>query len=345
MSQFDYIKKITEYALKENNEQLKESVRGLIDYSRKIKKHNFALELQSILRESQKKKAANSGVTGYIPSLEQHQMDDQDLGELILEKLSSEYSFRDLISDNHVKETLKLLIKEQQNYDYLKKYHLPVSNKLFLYGPSGCGKTLAAYVLAGELKRPVYVVNVGAVVSSKLGNTSKNLSKLFHKAARSEAILFFDEFDTLGKLRDYSQDHAEMKRVVNTFLQLFDYLPDHVVLIAATNHDHIIDQALLRRFDYKLKLNLPDKQQIKDLVYKIKKSGSFKFEKGMNLDMVAEQAEGLSYFSIQKTLVQTLKKSLFDIQSNTTHLSPAIDTRLWLKLIELEKQQQDEQRV
>ena len=112
---------------------------------------------------------------------------------------------------------------------WMASSYLPVSNKLFLYGPSGCGKTLAAYVLSGELKRPVYVVNAGAVVSSKPGNTSKNLSKLFHKAARSEAILFFDEFDTLGKLRDYRQDHAEMKRVVNTFLQLFDYLPNHVV--------------------------------------------------------------------------------------------------------------------
>lgn len=339
MSQFDYIKKITEHALNNDQQQLKQSVRELIDYSKKVKKHNFALELQSILKEHHQNKASNSGVAGFIPSLEQEPVQDKELNDLILEKLSSQYSFDDLVVDNSVIESLQLLVKEQQNYEFLKKHELPVSNKLFLYGPTGCGKTLAAYVIAGELERPVLVVNVGAVVSSKLGDTSKNLSKLFHKAARTNAILFFDEFDTLAKLRDYSQDHAEMKRVVNTFLQLFDYLPDHVLLIAATNHDHVIDKALLRRFDFKLNLSKPDKKQILDLINRIKQSGNFSFDDSYDPVYISNKAEGLSYYSIQKTLVQALKRSLFDLETNTTHLTPVIKTERWLQLLEQEKQQ------
>ena len=163
MSHYDYIKEITRYALLNDDERLKEKVRGLIDYSKKINKHNFALELQSILKENWQKQAVNSGPSFHNRITEALPVEDGTLKDLILEKLSSEYSFDDLISKQSVKDSLKLFVKEQQNFEYLKKYELPVSNKVFLHGPSGCGKTLAAYVLAGELDRPMYVVNVGAM--------------------------------------------------------------------------------------------------------------------------------------------------------------------------------------
>ena len=341
MSQYDYIKEITRYALQSDEKRLKEKVQGLIDYSKKINKHNFALELQSILKESWQKQAVNSGSVSHSVIPKSIPIDDQSLKDLILEKLSSSYSFDDLICDDHVAEHLRLFVKEQQSYEYLKKFELPVSNKVFLHGPSGCGKTLAAYVLAGELNRPMYVVNVGAIVSSKLGETSKQLSSLFQKATRNECILFFDEFDTLGKLRDTSQDHAEMKRVVNTFLQLFDYLPQNVVLIAATNHSHMIDSALIRRFDVKLELQLPDKGQIKELISKTLEAGPFSLDKKSHLNKIIKLSEGLSYYSIQRTLFRAIKNSLFDLEKKTTHLKPVIDTEFLLKAIENEKQQQN----
>lgn len=340
MSHYDYIKEITRYALRNDNAQLKEKVRGLIDYSKKINKNNFALELQSILKENWQKQAVNSGTSFQNRVSEVLPVEDRALKDLILEKLSSEYSFEDLICEQTVRDSLQMFVKEQQNFEYLKKYGLPVSNKVFLHGPSGCGKTLAAYVLAGELNRPMYVVNVGAIVSSKLGETSKNLSRLFQKAARNECILFFDEFDTLGKLRDYSQDHAEMKRVVNTFLQLFDYLPQHVVLIAATNHSHMIDSALIRRFDTKLKLDRPDKTQIERLINKTLRGGSFSLDDKNSLKEIVRSAEGLSYYSIQRTLINAIKSSLFDLEKKTTRLNPTIKTDYWLNLIEEEKNQQ-----
>ncbi|WP_400260912.1 AAA family ATPase [Sphingobacterium sp. SG20118] len=102
----------------------------------------------------------------------------------------------------------------------------------------------------------IIVVHLSAIVSSKLGETSKNLAKIFRKAAQEDCIIFIDEFDSLGKVRDYSQDHGEMKRVVKTILQLFDYLPQSSMVIAATNQKEMLDEALLRRFDLFLLLNL-----------------------------------------------------------------------------------------
>lgn len=96
-------------------------------------------------------------------------------------------------------------------------------------------KTLSAYVLAGELNRPLIIVNLGTVISSRLGETSKNLTQIFKTAVQEKAIVLLDEFDSLGKIRDYDQDHGEMKRVVNTILQLFDFVSQDTIIIAATN--------------------------------------------------------------------------------------------------------------
>ena len=148
----------------------------------------------------------------------------------------------------------------------ISKFQLPIINKILFHGPSGTGKTLASYVLAGELHKMIYVVNLGAIVSSKLGETSKNIAKLFRKAAIDDCIIFLDQFDSLGKARDYNQDHGEMKRIVNTILQLFDYFPQSSIVIAATNQLNMIDKALLRRFDVNLRFDLPNENQIKELI-------------------------------------------------------------------------------
>jgi SpoVK/Ycf46/Vps4 family AAA+-type ATPase len=207
-----------------------------------------------------------------------------------------------------------------------------------LHGPSGCGKTLASYVIAGELKKTMVVVNLGAIVSSKLGETSKNLAKLFRKAAVDDCIIFIDEFDSLGKIRDYSQDHGEMKRVVNTILQLFDYLPPSSIIIAATNQVDMIDDALLRRFDINLEFDLPSVNQVHDLIALTLKGGKFKFDRVKSANSIIKSAIGLSYYSIQKTLVTAIKQSLFKHKKdNVVPINHLIDTSIWKVLVEDEK--------
>jgi len=336
MSQFDFIKDIAKYGLENDQNKLLSVLNELIDYSKQHKKVNFAIQLQSILRDAIRLQQT-SGLTPVGSLKHQIREDDRAINEFILEKLTSDYRINDLVCNAHFKDEFEYFIKEHKRIDFLRKHNLPVSNKLLLHGPSGCGKTLAAYVMAGELEKMMFVVDLGSIVSSKLGETSKNLSKIFKRASSEGCIIFLDEFDSLGKIRDYSQDHGEMKRVVNTLLQLFDYLPQDTILIAATNQKSMLDDALLRRFDLSLDLELPNKSQITELVNKILDNTAFSFDNKINAKKCIDSALGLSFYSIQKTLVTSIKRSIFEIDPKVVKLHSKISTSKWMSLILSEK--------
>lgn len=335
MSQADYIKDIARFGLENDQDQLLEVLSKLIEHSRQTKKVNFALQLQSILKEGlraqQTKGLAAVGSQKYYLK-----EDDRLLNELIIEKLTSDYSFDNLVCSPNIKEELTYFVQEHRDIKLLNKFDLPVSNRILFHGPSGCGKTLASYVLAGELDKMMYVVNLGAIVSSKLGETSKNLSKLFRQASSENCIIFFDEFDSIGKVRDYSQDHGEMKRVVNTILQLFDYLPQDSIVIAATNQMQMIDEALLRRFDMTINLGLPTNAQIQELIEKTLAKSPFKFRTKKELSEIIKLSEGLSFYLIQRAIITAIKRTLFKMNDNdNTKLQ--IDFNILKELILKEK--------
>ncbi|MDN3724662.1 ATP-binding protein [Aequorivita sp. SDUM287046] len=159
--------------------------------------------------------------------------------------------------------SLNQLLKEYKHLAILSHYNLPVANKIFLFGHTGCGKTTTAKAIAKALNKKIIILNLGNIVSSRLGETARNITEVFSKAARENAVLLLDEFDSIGKFRDHdAKDSAEMKRLVNTVIQLIDELPSHAFLIAATNHSQVIDTALLRRFQLKLKFELPTPKQL-----------------------------------------------------------------------------------
>lgn len=164
----------------------------------------------------------------------------------------------DVLLDEENLEQIKQLIKEYQFIDELNHYNLPVNNKILLHGYSGCGKTTTAKAIAQEIGKPILILNLSNIVSSRIGETSQNIRMLFDKATREKAVLFLDEFDQIGKARgNDDKDVGEMRRLVNTVIQLIDYLPQNSILIAATNHPHILDIALLRRFQLKIEFKLP----------------------------------------------------------------------------------------
>lgn len=333
MGQIDYIKNIARYGLENDRENLLKSLNEFIEFYKDSKKINLALQLQSLLKESNR----NSGNLTKVGSDHYfNQQNEREINDLFIDKLKSDYRLENLVIDPELKNELIYFLKENNSIELLQKFELPVSNKLLLHGPSGCGKTLASYVIAGELNKPMYVVNLGAIVSSKLGETSKNLTKVFKKAALEDSIIFIDEFDSLGKIRDYNQDHGEMKRVVNTILQLFDYLPQSSIVIAATNQENMIDEALLRRFDVNLEFSLPNRSQIEELIQLTLKKGNFKTPSKTALNKIIRQCESLSYYSIQKTLINAIKRTLFK-QLDDKKLVHKIDVSIWSELIQLEK--------
>lgn len=173
----------------------------------------------------------------------------------------------DVILENENKAALQQMLKEYQYQDELKKYHLTVNHKIILHGESGCGKTMTAKAIANQLNKPLLVLDLSSFVSARIGETAKNIKMIFDKAEQDKAVLFLDEIDHLGKMRT-NDDHdvGEMRRLVNTLLQLIDHFSDRGLLIAATNHIDILDTALLRRFQLKIAYKRP-KQEVLDHYY------------------------------------------------------------------------------
>lgn len=183
--------------------------------------------------------------------------------DLYFQELQPQVSIDELLLEDTKKEQLKNFIKEHKYAKQLLNMGLPVSNTLLLHGHTGCGKTFTARMLASELKKRLIVVNLSNIVSSKLGDTAKNIAMLFRKAATTGAVLFLDELDALGQRRDLDvSDASEMRRVVNSILQLVDKLPSEMVLVGATNQLNHIDTALVRRFDTQIEYVLPRDTQM-----------------------------------------------------------------------------------
>jgi SpoVK/Ycf46/Vps4 family AAA+-type ATPase len=190
-------------------------------------------------------------------------MNLNDLTVIDTEKIALD----DLFFSNENKTALLQVIKEHQYITELQKYNLKVDNKILLHGSSGCGKTTTAKAIANTLNKKIVIINLSTIIDARIGETSKNIKAIFDKAIRERAVLFLDEFDQIGKSRDSEdKDVAEMRRLVNTIIQLFDYFPSDSLLICATNHYEIIDSALLRRFQLRLKYDLPLQKQL-DLYY------------------------------------------------------------------------------
>ena len=170
-------------------------------------------------------------------------------------------SLDDVFLNQYNQKSIQQLTKEHKYVDELTQYGLPVNNKILLQGNSGCGKTTTAKAIANAIGKPILTLNLSNVVCSRIGETSQNIKQVFDKAGRDKAVLFLDEFDQIGKARgNDDKDVGEMRRLVNTIIQLIDYLPKNALLICATNHPEMIDIALMRRFQLRINFEMPSKE-------------------------------------------------------------------------------------
>lgn len=185
-----------------------------------------------------------------------------NLYELVVND-TEKIALNDLLFSEENKTALLQTIKEHKYIDELKKYNLKVDHKILLHGYSGCGKTTTAKAIATALNKNIVIINLSTLISSRIGETSKNVKAVFDKASRERAVLFLDEFDQIGKSRDAEDtDVGEMKRLANTIIQLIDYLPADTLLICATNFYNSIDKAILRRFQIRLKFEMPNNEEL-----------------------------------------------------------------------------------
>lgn len=179
---------------------------------------------------------------------------DNGHGGLLLE-IEPRRSFESLVLESGLRAALTEVAEEQHRRDLLRSYGLEPRHRILLSGAPGNGKTTIAEAIASELMVPLFVVRYEAVIGSFLGETSGRLKRLFDYARAHECVLFFDEFDTLGKERGDTHETGEIKRVVSSLLLQIDALPSHVIVVTATNHSELLDRAVWRRFQ--LRLNVP----------------------------------------------------------------------------------------
>lgn len=154
------------------------------------------------------------------------------------------------------------LIEEQSRADLLRAHGLEPRHRLLLVGPPGNGKTSLAECLAYELALPLFVVRYDAVITSYLGETAQRLRRLFDFVRTEPCVLFFDEFDAIGKERGDRHETGEIKRVVTTLLLQLDDLPSYCLLVGATNHPELLDRATWRRFQMTIELGRPSDDEM-----------------------------------------------------------------------------------
>lgn len=171
-------------------------------------------------------------------------------------------TFAELVLSTHVRQACEEIVEEQQRADLLRSHNLEPRNRVLLVGPPGNGKTCLAESLAQALGVTLLTVRYEGIVGSFLGETASRLHKLFEHVVTRPCVLFFDEFDTLGKERGDVHDTGEIKRVVSSLLLQIDRLPSYVVIVAATNHQELLDRAVWRRFQLRLDLPKPTQGQV-----------------------------------------------------------------------------------
>ena len=155
------------------------------------------------------------------------------------------------------------LIEEQQRASLLRSHSLEPRHRLLLVGPPGNGKTSLAEAIAEALAVPFFVVRYDAIIGSFLGETASRLRRVFDYARTTPCVLFFDEFDAVGKERGDVNETGEIKRVVTSLLMQVDALPSYTVVIAASNHSELLDRAVWRRFQFRLELPAPTRAQVR----------------------------------------------------------------------------------
>ena len=230
--------------------------------------------------------------------------------ESLLAELVPERSLEDMILPSEAREVIRNLIEEQHRADLLRSYNLEPRNRVLLAGPPGNGKTSLAEAIADALSAPFIVVRYEGIIGSYLGETAQRISQVFAHARSRRCVLFFDEFDTVGKERGDLQETGEIKRVVSSLLLQIDALPSYVVVVTASNHPELLDRAVWRRFQIRLELPMPRQGQIEEWFkrFEIRTKQTL----GLTPRSLAQRLRGLSFAEVEDFGTDVLRRIVLE---------------------------------
>jgi len=219
-----------------------------------------------------------------------------------------EKRFGDLVLEPDVLEICRELVEEHHRADLLGSYGLEPRHRILFAGPPGNGKTTLAEAFASELMYPLIVVRYENIIGSYLGETASRLQKVFETARSRKCVIFLDEFETLGKERGDTRETGEIKRVVSSLLLQIDRLPAHTVVITASNHPELLDRAVWRRFQVKVQLPLPTKEQRILFIKNFETRTGFSFKTAYTT--LADKLAGISFSEIEEFCIDVLRRCI-----------------------------------
>lgn len=279
---------------------------------------NFANELNSLIGKFSNRLDNKLSTLTSVPIIEPR-------GELagLFEAKYSEIKLNQLILSSKLMDKLNRIIEEQSQQHKLREYGLLPRSKILMVGAPGTGKTMTASALAGQLNLPLFTIQLDRLITKYMGEAAAKLRLIFEHIKKIRGVYFFDEFDAIGSSRGATNDVGEIRRILNSFLQFIENSRSDSLILAATNHEELLDKALFRRFDDILHYELPDNKLV---IETFKRYLSKKYIKDLSWTKIEKEAVNLSYAEIAKICNNALKRNILD---NTP-----VDTRLIITLIQ-----------
>ena len=299
MARADLLTDLVKFGTAGDKARFRKVVESIIAEERAKKHTVLAVKLEDMLRSLPIENPVSNGTATL----------DHRISTLVQE-IIPERKFDDLILPKEVLEIVREFVEEHHRLDLLRSYNLEPRNRVLLIGPPGNGKTSLAEAIAELLIVPLLVVRYEGVVGTYLGETAVRLRRLLEHAATRKCVLFFDEFETLGKERGDTHETGEIKRVVSSLLMQIDSLPSHVVVIGATNHAELLDRAVWRRFQVRMVLPEPTRARLAEWFAK--------FERRINIPLgyapetLAKKFQGVNFSEAEEFGVSVFRKYVLE---------------------------------
>lgn len=222
---------------------------------------NLALEIRQLVDEAKNRASTIERKNNFVPR-------GQPKGELanFLSAYYPDTKLSEMVLPPKTELQLKRIITEQRQRNRLQHYNLSPRRKILLVGPPGSGKTMTASALAGELQLPLFKTTYSSLLGKFMGETASQLQLIFDAMSATRGIYFFDELDAIGRQRNSDNDVGEIRRVLNSFLLFLENDTSESLLVAATNHPHLLDEALFQKFDDVIEYTLPSESMIRTLL-------------------------------------------------------------------------------
>jgi SpoVK/Ycf46/Vps4 family AAA+-type ATPase len=236
--------------------------------------------------------------------------------EGLLEMREPRYRFKDVVLNERLEARFADILRQQRRRDWLREHGKTPNRRLLFVGPPGSGKTMSAEAVAGELHLPLFVIRLEGLITRYMGETATKLRLVFDETAKRRGVYLFDEFDAVGGQRTAVNDVAEMRRVLNSFLQFMEEgNSTDSVIICSTNHPSLLDRALLRRYDQVLEFDAPTSAQIKQLITANTTPMKIVAPKWT---FIIHSAEGLSQSEIARAADDAVKMAILDERKSVT---------------------------